>query len=58
MQAFADNKMKWAEMTIFVFDRFKNIVGKGENSDSHYFLLLPQNFLNTFYSKSSRDYDV
>ena len=29
-------------MVIFVFDRVKNIVGKGENTGYQHFLLFPQ----------------
>ena len=31
-------------MMIFVFDRVKNIVGKGENAGFQHFLLFPQCF--------------
>ena len=36
---FADNKVNVAKMTISVFDRAENIVGKGENDGYQHFLL-------------------
>ena len=44
LKAFADAKLKVAEMTIVLFDRAENTVGKGENSGYQHFLLFPQCF--------------
>ena len=41
LKTFADNKMNPAKMTISVFNRQENIVGKGENAG---FLLFPHCF--------------
>ena len=43
--------MKVAKMMIFVFDRFENIVGKGENAEYQHFLVFPQCFKKALYSK-------
>ena len=48
LKAFADNKMKIAEMMIPVFDRVENIVGKEGNAGYQHFLLLPV-FSNGFF---------
>ena len=50
LKAFADNKIKVLEKMIFVFDRFENIVGKGENAGYQHFLPFPQCFQKAFYS--------
>ena len=44
LKAFADDKTNVAQMMIYVFDRVKNIVGKGENAGYQHFLLFPQCF--------------
>ena len=44
LKAFADDKIDIAQMMISVFDRVKNIVGKGENAGYRFFLLFPQCF--------------
>ena len=44
LKAFAGDKLKFAKMTIFVFDRAENTVGKGENAGYQHFLLFPQCF--------------
>ena len=43
-KAFADDKLKVVKIKISVFDRMKNIVGKGENAGYQYFLPFPQCF--------------
>ena len=43
-KAFADDKLKAAEMKISLFDRVENTVGKGENAGYQHFLLFPQYF--------------
>ena len=48
LKAFAEDKMKLAKMTIFVFYRVENIVGKGHNADYQHFLLFQQYFQNAF----------
>ena len=44
LKGFADDKFTIAEMTISVFDKKENIVGKGENAGHQHFLLFPQCF--------------
>ena len=44
LKAFVDNKLNDAEMTIFLYDRVENTVGKGGNTDYQHFLLFPQCF--------------
>ena len=39
LTAFADNKLNVAKMTIFLFARAENTVGKGENAIYQHFLL-------------------
>ena len=45
---FADDKLNFAEIIIFFFDRVENIVGKGENAGYQHFLLYPQCFKSLF----------
>ena len=52
LKAFADDKIKVLEMTIFVFDRVKDIVEKGENAVYQHFLLFQQCFQRAFYPGS------
>ena len=51
-KAFADDKIKFAKMIIFVFNTIENIVGKGENAGYQHFLLFQQCFQKAFYSGS------
>ena len=44
LKAFANDKLKVAEMMISLFDRVENTVGKGENAGYQHFLLFPQCF--------------
>ena len=44
LKAFADDKLKVAKMTIFLFDRAENTVGKGKNAGYQHFLLFPECF--------------
>ena len=44
LEALADDKSDVAKMTITVFDRVENAVGKGENAGDQHFLLFPQCF--------------
>ena len=44
-----------AQMMEFVFDRVKNIVGKGEITGNQHFLLFPQCFLKASFLGSSND---
>ena len=37
-----------AKMTISLYDRVENTMGKGENAGYQYFLLFPQCFLKAF----------
>ena len=41
LKAFADNKLNVAKTIISVFDKFENIVGKGEIACTSKFLLFP-----------------
>ena len=41
LEALADDKSDVAKMTITVFDRVENAVGKGENAGDQHFLLFP-----------------
>ena len=41
LKALADDKFNVAKMIISVFDRMKNIMGKGENAGYQHFLLFP-----------------
>ena len=43
-KVFADNKLNFANMTISLFDRVENTVGKGENTGYQHFLLFSQCF--------------
>ena len=44
LKAFADDKLKVAQMAKFVVDKIENIVGKEENAGYQHFLLFPQCF--------------
>ena len=44
LKAFIDNKLNDAEMTILLYNRVENAVGKGGNTDYQHFLLFPQCF--------------
>ena len=44
LKAFADNNLNVAKLTVSVFDRAENIVGKEENADCQHFLIFPQCF--------------
>ena len=52
LKVFADEKLNVAKMTIFLFDRAENIVGKGENAGDQHFLLFPKSFPKLFNSGS------
>ena len=41
LKEFADKKLNVAKMTISLFDRVENTVGKGENAGYQHFLLFP-----------------
>ena len=57
LKAFADDKLKVAKMTIFLFDRVENTVGKGENAGYQHFLLFQHVFSKAFLFRvvKSRD---
>ena len=42
LKTFADNKLKVAKMTISLYDRVENTVGKGENVGYQHYFLFPQ----------------
>ena len=44
LEAFADDKLNFAKIIIFVYNRVENIVCKGENAGYQHFLLFPQRF--------------
>ena len=44
LKAFANDKLNIAKMTVFLYDRVENIVGKGENAGYQHFLLFSQCF--------------
>ena len=44
LKAFTDEKLNITKMTISVFDRVENTLGKGENAGIQHFLLFPQCF--------------
>ena len=44
LKAFTDDKLMVAKMTISLFNRVENTVGKGENDGYQHFLLFPQFF--------------
>ena len=48
LKALTDDKWNVAKMTISVFDRVENTVGKGENAGNQHFLLFPQGFPKPF----------
>ena len=48
----ADDKLNVAKMTISLFDRAENSVGKGENAGYQHFLLFPQCFPKLSSSRS------
>ena len=54
LKAFADDKIKVAQMLISIFDRIENIVGKGENAGYQHFLFFPQCFQKTSFLGSSK----
>ena len=41
LKAFAEDKLMVPKMTISIFDRVENTVGKGENAGYQHFLLFP-----------------
>ena len=43
LKAFVDDKIEVLKMMIFVFDRVKNIVGKGENAGFQHFFSFSYN---------------
>ena len=49
LKAFADEKLSVAKMTISLFKRVENTVGKGENAGYQHFLLFPQGFPKSSY---------
>ena len=56
LKAFADNKLNVAKIMIFLSDRAKNTVGKGENAGYQQFILFPQCFPKlSFMWSLSRD---
>ena len=44
MKAIADDKINVTEKSKFILGRAENIVGKGENTGYHHFLLFPKGF--------------
>ena len=48
LKTFADDKMNFAKVMIYVFDRTENNVGKGENAGYQHFPLFPQCFQKAF----------
>ena len=44
LKVFADDILNVANMTISLYDRAENTLGKGENADYQHFLLFPQCF--------------
>ena len=44
LKAFADDKIDFVEMMIYILDMVENTVGKGENAGYQHFLLFPQCF--------------
>ena len=55
LKTFADDKFNLAKMTISVFDRVENTVGKGEIAGYQHFLLFPQCFPKSFSLGSLKD---
>ena len=57
LKAFPDNKIDFAKVVIFVFDRVENIVAKGENAGNQHFFPFPTMFSKGFFPKvvKSRD---
>ena len=51
-KAFTDDRSNFAKMTISVYDRIENNVGKGENADYQHFLLFLQCFQKALPSRS------
>ena len=49
MKAFAEDKINVTLMILFVYDREKNITGKGENAGCQHFLFFPQCFENASF---------
>ena len=56
LKVFADNKLNIFKMTISLYNRVENTVGKGENADYQHFLLFSQ-FSKAFFFRvvKSRD---
>ena len=48
LEAFADDKINDAKMTISLFDRIKNTFGQGENAGYQHCVLFPQCFPKRF----------
>ena len=44
LKVFADDMIRIIKMTISLFGRVENTVGKGENAGYQHFLLFPQSF--------------
>ena len=52
LKAFSDDKLNLAKMTIYLFDRAENTVGKGENAGYQQFLLFLQCFPKPYSLRS------
>ena len=51
LKAFADDKIKVTEKMKFVWEMVETIVGRGENAGYQHFLLFPQYFQKTSFSR-------
>ena len=49
LKAYADDKLNIHKMTISLFDRVENTVGKGKNTGFQHLLLFPQCFFKAFF---------
>ena len=57
LKAFEDYIINDAEMMIFLSDKLKNIVGKGENAGFQDFLLFPKMFSKAFFFRGVKSQD-
>ena len=52
LKAFVDDRTKLTEKMKFILEMVENILGKGGNAGYQHFLLFPQYFQKTSYSRS------
>ena len=58
LKAFADDKLNFAKMRMFLLGRIENIEGKGENAGYQHFILFPQCFQKQSFTGSLKVWTV